>query len=569
VERFAPVVPLPYHLAMTSFRPYPKVPASIDAWGLTDVAVRWTSRMRWAATEKIHGANLCICIEHERIAVAKRRAVLTGDEDFFDHRRVIGPLLGRFRALFDAVRLTRSTDAVLVYGELCGGGYPHPDIPEVSGVQPVQTGIHYAPDVCFLAFDVGLPLPDAGLELLRFAEALAHLERAAIPVVPVRCVGTLDEVLASSPTFPTAVPRSLGLPELPDNWAEGLVIKPSDAPPPGLRPFLKRKHPAFEETAYHEAQPWPRRPGAAAEPTALEQADALVQRMLTDQRIDSAISKLGRPTTSEQQRAVAAEVERDVREELEHQHGALVLALSPDDSALLWSVTADAIREAVSECIGPIRLDPSRYLVQLALAFVRGRLPEADASTPETLLAAAAAAGLRLHKFKRKEGPPRVTAVLSILEGLAPRSLLDIGSGRGAFLWPLLDRFAGLDVTAIDRLPHRVRDIEAVRAGGITRLDGILAEVGELPFDDDEFDVVTILEVLEHVEDPARAAAEVVRTARSFVVASVPSKPDDNPEHIRLFTADSLRALFESAGARRVQVSWVRNHMIAVARSGP
>jgi ubiquinone/menaquinone biosynthesis C-methylase UbiE len=179
--------------------------------------------------------------------------------------------------------------------------------------------------------------------------------------------------------------------------------------------------------------------------------------------------------------------------------------------------------------------------------------------------------GLRVHKFKRSAELPRVRKVLGVIRSLGPTSLLDIGSGRGVFLWPLLDAFPDLPVTALDRSPQRVADLEAVCWGGIERLTPVSGDVTALDLPDSAFDVVTILEVLEHLSDDRAGAREILRVCERFVVASVPSKPDDNPEHLRLFTADTLSELFTSAAAHlgataSVKCEYVPNHIIAVVR---
>jgi ubiquinone/menaquinone biosynthesis C-methylase UbiE len=206
-----------------------------------------------------------------------------------------------------------------------------------------------------------------------------------------------------------------------------------------------------------------------------------------------------------------------------------------------------------------------RYYLDLAAAFMRGKMADAPALPPAEMVRLGLQAGLRLHKFKRTGELPRVRKVLGMLRGLAPQDLLDIGSGRGVFLWPLLDAFRELPVTALERNPRRAEDVHAVVRGGVTRLTAIQGDVCRLPLADRSVDVVAILEVLEHLRQPARAVVEAVRVARRCVVVSVPSKEDENPEHIRLFTRDRLHALLRTAGVRRVHFDGVHNHLLALA----
>ena len=106
-----------------------------------------------------------------------------------------------------------------------------------------------------------------------------------------------------------------------------------------------------------------------------------------------------------------------------------------------------------------------RYETSLAAAYVRGMakrdagllpgplaekpLDELTPAETEAILRTGEDAGLRMYHFKRKEALPRVKAVLGFLRGVQPETLLDVGSGRGVFLFPLLREFPWTAVTAI------------------------------------------------------------------------------------------------------------------------
>jgi hypothetical protein len=218
----------------------------------------------------------------------------------------------------------------------------------------------------------------------------------------------------------------------------------------------------------------------------------------------------------------------------------------------------------------------SHYL-PLAAAYVRGALgatggAEGEAAgegiDDEAAVARGLAAGLELHRFKRSAQLPRVRAVLGALRGFAPDRLIDLGSGRGTFVWPLLDALPDLPITATDLLERRVRVFACAGRGGIERLTAVRADMTALPFAGGSCGCITALEVLEHLpgDGPERAAREAMRVARTAVIATVPSHEDDNPEHVHLFDGPRLEAMFRAAGARRVTIEHVLNHIVAVAR---
>ena len=207
----------------------------------------------------------------------------------------------------------------------------------------------------------------------------------------------------------------------------------------------------------------------------------------------------------------------------------------------------------------------SHYL-PFAAAYVRGALG-GPAQGDEAAVARGLAAGLELHRFKRSSQLPRVRAVLGALRGFQPDRLIDLGSGRGAFVWPLLDALPALAVTATDLLPRRVAVFVCAARGGLERLSAVRADITALPFADGSAGCVTALEVLEHLpgDGPARAVREAMRVARTAVIATVPSHEDDNPEHVHLFDGPRLEAMFRAAGARRVTIDHVLSHIVAVA----
>jgi len=110
-------------------------------------------------------------------------------------------------------------------------------------------------------------------------------------------------------------------------------------------------------------------------------------------------------------------------------------------------------------------------------------------------------------------------ALDELLAAADPRSLLDVGCGEGVLVHKWAQRLGEARVVGIDLEERSIQagwaqrkapnlEYRVMRAGRADRVEN-------LPFSGNEFDVVTAIEVLEHVPDPEHTLAEMARCRAS------------------------------------------------------
>jgi SAM-dependent methyltransferase len=103
--------------------------------------------------------------------------------------------------------------------------------------------------------------------------------------------------------------------------------------------------------------------------------------------------------------------------------------------------------------------------------------------------------------------------LLELLRPAAGQTILDVGCGTGNHL--LLFRQLGLDVSGLDS-SEAMLEVARDKLGHRAELHLGFAE--DLPFDDNSFDLVSIIATLEFCDQPTAALAEAFRVAREKVV---------------------------------------------------
>jgi 2-polyprenyl-6-hydroxyphenyl methylase / 3-demethylubiquinone-9 3-methyltransferase len=160
------------------------------------------------------------------------------------------------------------------------------------------------------------------------------------------------------------------------------------------------------------------------------------------------------------------------------------------------------------------------------------------------------------QKYWHKRRFEEVTKVIVPVEG----AVLDVGCHGGTFTERILSKIGSKKIYGVDVSASAIKKIQKRFPFGQFKL----ADAAELPFKSNFFDAVFCLEVLEHVDNPEKAIAEIKRVLRpgGYAVLLVPSEsllfkfvwflwtlyyPIWRHAHVQSFHHESLEAMLRKS----------------------
>jgi SAM-dependent methyltransferase len=144
--------------------------------------------------------------------------------------------------------------------------------------------------------------------------------------------------------------------------------------------------------------------------------------------------------------------------------------------------------------------------------------------------------------------------------------ILEVGCGTGHNL-EMLQRFGHADGIEIDPAARGMAEQRLGRPIGTAPLPELTG------VDDGAYDLVALLDVLEHVEEDEAALASIARKLKpgGRILITVPAHPwmwsahDEVNHHKRRYTRKTLRRAIEAAGLRVEMLSWFNSLLFPLA----
>lgn len=165
------------------------------------------------------------------------------------------------------------------------------------------------------------------------------------------------------------------------------------------------------------------------------------------------------------------------------------------------------------------------------------------------------------------------SSLISLVKPLKAKLILDAGCGEGFTMDKLSKHGIGEKIEGVEY------STDAIELGKkfFPHLTIKQGSIYDLPYKVNSFDLVVCTEVLEHLEEPAKALKEMMRVSRKYLIISVPNEPlfmlsnflrgknlsrfGNDEEHINHWNPLSLKKYLKENGLRimktRLPFPWI------------
>jgi Rnl2 family RNA ligase len=321
---------------MITFKKYNSIENTYDKDFMEKVKLEELDSRQYVVQEKVHGSNCCFVTDGQMVRFAKRTNLVEDGELFYNYEELLERYKDKVIRLFQRIQ-EKYTDVenVLVYGEMFGGKYPHPDVKNSSKVMNIQKGVFYSPNHEFYGFDIYVKGLNEN-KYLSTDEVNLFFEEGKFIYAKTLFRGTLDECLKYPNAFPSQIAGWLGLPPIEDNICEGIVIRPVEPVylRNGSRLLLKSKNSKFAEKKAVKK----RQPALFVEPTYSESLNnqlTVTEEYVTENRLNNVISKTGQISIPKETGKLIGLFSKDILEDYLKEHSSDYALLEKSEQKIL------------------------------------------------------------------------------------------------------------------------------------------------------------------------------------------------------------------------------------------
>jgi ubiquinone/menaquinone biosynthesis C-methylase UbiE len=146
----------------------------------------------------------------------------------------------------------------------------------------------------------------------------------------------------------------------------------------------------------------------------------------------------------------------------------------------------------------------------------------------------------------------------SVFKTTKATNILDAGCGEGFVSRYLLAKNHKIRLKGLDVNKKVLLEFKKI----LPQTKTVLGDINMLPFQNDEFDLILAIEILEHLLEPPKALSEIKRVTKKFCLLSVPHEPFFRASN--LLRGKNIRRFGSDSGHRH---HWSRKAFLRLVES--